>query len=79
MSDIDEIKRQNALMKKALYMMGKFIRDNPPQTLDSYFQDPTLLSILVGGTDRDPKGKEYVYYFINKASAENWFFKNIMI
>jgi hypothetical protein len=33
----------------------------------------------VGGTDRDPKGKEYVYYFINKASAENWFFKNIMI
>lgn len=63
------IEEQNKILKNALSKMGNFIRNNPPLDLNA-FNDLQLMSILAGGLERDPQGKEYVHYFINKAIKE---------
>lgn len=64
------IEEQNKILKEAIFEMGKFIRQNPPALLDGFLEDIQLMQTLVGGTVRDPEGKEYAYYFINKAVKE---------
>lgn len=64
------IEEQNKILKKAIFEMGKFIRQNPPALLDGFLEDIQLTQTLVGGANRDPEGKEYVYYFIDKAVKE---------
>lgn len=61
------IEEQNKILKKAIFEMGKFIRQNPPSSLDGFFEYEGILPVLAGGMDRDPEGKEYAYYFINRA------------
>ena len=63
------IEEQNEILKKAIFKMGKFIRQNPP-ALEGFLEDMQLLHILVGGNARDPEGKEYAYYFVDKAAKE---------
>lgn len=60
----------NIVLFTALQKMAEWMRNNPPGDLDQYFKEPALLGILAGGKDRDPKGAEYVSYFINKARKE---------
>lgn len=51
--------------------MGKYCRQNPPFEIDNLLDDEmSLLKILSGGKARDPEGKEYVYYFVDKAMKE---------
>lgn len=64
------IEKQNEILKKAIFEMGKFIRQNPPALLSGFFEDIQLMQTLAGGIDRDPEGKEYAYYFIDKAVKE---------
>ena len=62
---------QLKVLKKAIFLMGQYCRDfaNNP-TLDIFFEDIALLQALAGGGKRDPEGKEFVYYFVNKAIKE---------
>ena len=65
------VENQLKILKKAVFLMGQHCRNiaaNP--SLDTYFNDMELLQILIGGNDRDPEGKEFVYYFVNKALQE---------
>lgn len=64
------IEEQNKILKEAIFEMGKFIRQNPPAFLDGFLEDMRLMQTLIGGVNRDPEGKEYAYYFIDKAVKE---------
>ena len=64
------IEEQNKILKKAIFEMGKFIRQNPPSVLDGFFEYEGILPVLAGGMHRDPEGKEYVYYFVDRAKKE---------
>ena len=59
------------ILFNAFQMMAEWIRKNPPADLDLYFKDPELLSILAGGSERDPQGYEYMKYFLEKAQKKN--------
>ena len=59
------------ILFNAFQMMAEWIRKNPPADLDSFFKDPELFSILVGGSERDPQGYEYMKYFLQKAQEKN--------
>ena len=54
------------VLKKALEMTAKVIRDNPPE-MDWHLADSQRMKILAGGANRDPEGAEYVNYFIAQA------------
>lgn len=65
------IEQQNKILKRALFKMGKYCRQNPPLEIDNLLDDEmSLLKILCGGKERDPEGKEYVYYFVGLATKE---------
>lgn len=57
-------------LRRAIFEMGKFMRQNPPAVLDGYYDDMELLAVLAGGSQRDPNGEEYCFYFVNKAIKE---------
>ena len=62
---------QLKVMKRALFLMGQHCRNiaaNP--SLDTYLHDMELFKVLVGGEQRDPEGKEFVYHFVGKAIKE---------
>ena len=62
---------QLKILKKALFLMGQHCRNvaaNP--SLETYFHDMELFKVLAGGGERDPEGKEFVYYFVDKAIKE---------
>lgn len=65
--DVDIIKYQSELMKRALAKMGKFIRENPPGCLPD---DIEILSLFIGGENRDPEGYEFLNYFLSKAKED---------
>ncbi len=50
----------------ALKLAGKWIRNNPPADFPEEDSD-IHFRIIAGGIIRDPDGKEYVNYFIDKA------------
>lgn len=56
------------LLKRALQMAGKFLRQNPAGDLSLYPQD-MIYKALMGGQD-DPEGERYVSYFLTKAIEE---------
>jgi hypothetical protein len=59
------------ILFNAFQMMAEWIRKNPPADLGLFFKDPELLSILAGGSERDPQGYEYMKYFLEKAQKKN--------
>ena len=63
------IEEQNEILKKAIFKMGKFIRQNPP-ALEGFLEDMQLLHILVGGNARDPEGKEYLEKWLYEAEQK---------
>lgn len=65
--DVDIVKYQSELMKRALAKMGKFIRENPPGELPD---DIEMISLFAGGLDRDPNGYEFLNYFLSKAKED---------
>lgn len=54
------------VLREAVYMMAKVFREHPIET-DWYLEEPQRLSMLAGGTARDPEGKEWANYFVFKA------------
>jgi hypothetical protein len=62
-------KERLEIVSKALLMASEFIRQNPPAMFpDNDYSE--LVMITAGGLDRDPDGREYAAYFINKAIKE---------
>ena len=57
------------ILYRALRIIGKMLRQNPMGDLGEYPPD-LIQNVLNGGNRRDPNGKEYVYYFINRAAKE---------
>lgn len=57
------------ILYRALRIIGKMLRQNPMGDLSEYPPD-LIQNVLNGGNSRDPNGKEYVYYFINRATKE---------
>lgn len=74
MTDYSRIK----LLQKTLIKMGTFIRMMPPASLDIpkevsekcglTFEE--YINLLAGGMERDPEGKDFIYYFMAKALEE---------
>jgi hypothetical protein len=58
------------VIREAVYQMAKVLRKYPPMEMDWFYEDMQRLSILAGGTERDPEGKEWVNYFLNSAYQE---------
>lgn len=65
--NIDIVKYQSELMKRALAKMGKFIRENPPGELPD---DIKMISLFIGGEERDPEGYEFLNYFLSEAKKD---------
>ena len=54
------------IVYKALELAGEWIRNNPP----AYFPDEKYMEcvqLFANGHNRDPKGKEFVWYFLDQA------------
>lgn len=66
----DELVKKNEILRKAVFLMGKWIRENPSGEMDVYLSDPMMLKALCGGTSRDPEGKEIARIFVQKAINE---------
>ena len=66
----DDLVRKNEILRKAVFLMGKWIRENPSGEMDAYLSDPMMLKTLCGGTSRDPEGKEIAHIFVQKAINE---------
>lgn len=64
------IEQQNKILLKALLLIGEYLRKNPPGNLDDIWSEPGMINILTGGAVRDPKGTEWVAYYIKKAKKE---------
>lgn len=56
--------KQIRVLQKALLLAGKVLRDNPPADIGSY--DFDMLTVLAGGAERDPEGREWAAYFVKK-------------
>ena len=73
-----DLSQKIKLLQKTLLKMGTFIRMMPPASLDipkEVYEKCGLVfeeyvSLLAGGTIRDPEGKEFIYYFMTKALEE---------
>ena len=55
------------IVYKALELAGEWIRNNPP----AYFPDEKYMEyvqLFADGCNRDPKGKEFVWYFLDQAT-----------
>ena len=65
--NIDIVKYQSELMKRALVKMGKFIRENPSE---EFPDDIKMISLFIGGEERDPKGYEFLNYFLSEAKKD---------
>lgn len=57
------------ILKRALGIACKMLRENPPGQLELYPEK--MIPLLIGGNERDPEGKEYVNYFVKEAIKEN--------
>lgn len=62
------LEEKNLVLFEALQRACQFIREKPPTEYP--FEDVDMLMILVNGMQRDPQGKEYMAYFIDKAKEE---------
>lgn len=60
--------KREKLMYRALEIIAKMLRKNPMGDLSLY--PPDLISLLPGGEKRDPKGEEYISYFLSCAALE---------
>lgn len=68
--DVKTLQSQNKLLLKAIMIAGKYARDNPPAAFPE--EDfTTYFSITAGGIHRDPDGKEFAHFWINKASQKS--------
>lgn len=56
------------LLKRALQMAGKFLRENPAGDLNLY--PPRMIQEALLGGQNDPEGDRYVSYFLRCAIEE---------
>ena len=57
------------VLQRAVRLMSKLLRDHPIE-MDWYLEDTDRLAMLVGGSERDPKGEEIANYFVLAAHKE---------
>lgn len=59
---------KSIIMRDALKLACKFIRDNPPGDLERY-PDPDYI-LACASASRDPEGKRWMNLFIRKATEK---------
>ena len=66
---IEYYKRGEKAYKRALEKASLFLRNHLPEDACE-IDNIEILSIVSGGTDRDPEGREWAIYFLSQAINE---------